>query len=67
LQAKHRMSKEKKDAYFGKLMDLFQQHSKLFLVNMDMVSSKQAQTVRFQLRGKGEMLMGKYHDPQVHS
>jgi large subunit ribosomal protein LP0 len=53
------MSKEKKDAYFTKLMDLFQQHSKLFLVNMDMVSSKQAQTVRFQLRGKGEMLMGK--------
>jgi large subunit ribosomal protein LP0 len=51
--------KEKKDAYFTKLMDLFQTHSKLFIVNMDMVSSKQAQTVRFQLRGKGEMLMGK--------
>jgi large subunit ribosomal protein LP0 len=53
------MSNEKKDDYFTKLMDLFQQHNKLFLVNMDMVSSKQAQTVRFQLRGKGEMLMGK--------
>ena len=52
-------NRQKKDAYWGKLMNLFQEYNKLFLVNMDMVSSKQAQTVRFQLRGKGEMLMGK--------
>jgi hypothetical protein len=51
--------KEKKAAYFTKLMDLFQENSKLFIVGLDMVGSKQIQNVRLSLRGKGEVLMGK--------
>jgi large subunit ribosomal protein LP0 len=51
--------REKKAAYFKKLVSLFQEYSKLFVVGLNMVGSKQVQTVRFQLRGKGEMLMGK--------
>jgi len=51
--------REKKAAYFQKLIGLFQDYSKLFVVGLDMVGSKQVQTIRFQLRGKGEMLMGK--------
>jgi len=53
------MIKEKKPAYFKKLMALFDDHSKIFLVNCDMVGSKQVQNVRMALRGKGEMIMGK--------
>eukprot|EP00299_Pterocystis_sp_00344_P002351 c12664_g1_i1.p1 GENE.c12664_g1_i1~~c12664_g1_i1.p1 ORF type:complete len:335 (-),score=79.10 c12664_g1_i1:120-1124(-) len=51
--------KEKKVAYFAKLMDLFQEYSKLFIVGVDMVGSKQIQNVRLSIRGKGAMLMGK--------
>jgi large subunit ribosomal protein LP0 len=51
--------KEKKTAYFTKLMDLFSENSKIFIVGLDMVGSKQVQNVRLSLRGKGEVLMGK--------
>jgi large subunit ribosomal protein LP0 len=51
--------REKKSAYFTKLVGLLQDYSKIFVVGLDMVGSKQVQTVRLQLRGKGEMLMGK--------
>jgi len=51
--------REKKSAYFKKLTGLLQEYKKLFVVGLDMVGSKQVQTVRLQLRGKGEMLMGK--------
>jgi large subunit ribosomal protein LP0 len=51
--------KEKKVAYFTKLMDLFQEYSKMFIVGVDMVGSKQIQNVRLAIRGKGAMLMGK--------
>jgi large subunit ribosomal protein LP0 len=51
--------REKKAAYFQKLVGLLQDYSKIFVVGLDMVGSKQVQTVRMQLRGKGEMLMGK--------
>jgi len=40
-------------------VSLLQSYSKLFVVGLNMVGSKQVQTVRLQLRGKGEMLMGK--------
>lgn len=49
----------KKEAYFAKLVSLFQEYNKVFLVDVDMVGSKQVQDVRMALRGKGEMLMGK--------
>jgi large subunit ribosomal protein LP0 len=53
------VQKEKKSAYFAKLLGLFQEFNKVFLVNVDMVGSKQIQNVRLQIRGKGDMLMGK--------
>jgi large subunit ribosomal protein LP0 len=49
----------KKEAYFAKLIGLFQEYTKCFIVNVDMVGSKQLQDVRMALRGKGEMIMGK--------
>ena len=49
----------KKEAYFTKLIGLFQEYPRMFLVNVDMVGSKQLQDVRMALRGKGEMIMGK--------
>jgi len=52
-------AREKKEAYFAKLIGLFQEFPKCFLVDVDMVGSKQLQEVRMALRGKGEMLMGK--------
>jgi len=51
--------RENKVAYFKKLTSLLQEYSKLLIVSVDMVGSKQIQDVRRQLRGKGELLMGK--------
>jgi large subunit ribosomal protein LP0 len=51
--------KEKKSEYFEKLLGFFQKYPKIFLVNVDMVGSRQIQNVRIQLRGKGELLFGK--------
>jgi len=51
--------KEKKQEYFTKLARLFETYSKIFLVDVDMVGSKQIQNVRLQLRGQAEILMGK--------
>lgn len=52
-------AKERKDGYFVRLMDHLQEYNKLFIVSCDMVGSKQIQNVRRQIRGKGDMLMGK--------
>lgn len=52
-------ARAKKEVYFAKLISLFQEYSKCFLVSVDMVGSKQIQDVRMALRGKGEMMMGK--------
>lgn len=51
--------KEKKVSYFNKLVGLFQEYPKLFIVGVDMVGSKQIQNIRLSIRGKGEVLMGK--------
>lgn len=51
--------KEKKAAYFNKLQGLLQEYNKIFIISANMVGSKQIQTVRQQLRGKGELLFGK--------
>jgi large subunit ribosomal protein LP0 len=51
--------KEKKAAYFTKLVGLFQEYKRAFIVDCDMVGSKQIQNVRLAIRGKGEALMGK--------
>ena len=52
-------ARQKKENYFAKLIGLFQEYPRMFLVDVDMVGSKQLQDVRMALRGKGEMLMGK--------
>jgi len=49
----------KKEQYFAKLVSLFQEYNKAFLIDVDMVGSKQLHDVRKKLRGKGDMLMGK--------
>jgi len=52
-------ARQKKEVYCAKLIGLFEEYSRVFLVDIDMVGSKQLQDVRMKLRGKGEMLMGK--------
>jgi len=52
-------ARQKKEAYNAKLIGLFEEYSKVFLIDIDMVGSKQLQDVRKTLRGRGEMLMGK--------
>jgi len=51
--------KENKDKYYQKLVGLFDEYSKVFIVGVDMVGSKQLQDVRLAMRGKGDVLMGK--------
>ena len=50
---------EKKQQYFARLLSLFEEYDKIFLVGVDNVGSKQMQSVRMALRGHGELLMGK--------
>lgn len=51
--------KQKKDKLCKKLINLFQEYDKLFVVGVDMVGSKQMQKIRVELRGIGNMLLGK--------
>ena len=48
-----------KSNYFIKLLALFDEYSKAFIVGADNVGSKQMQQIRVALRGKGVILMGK--------
>lgn len=48
-----------KSNYFIKLLALFDEYSKAFVVGADNVGSKQMQQIRVALRGKGVILMGK--------
>nr|ACO14779.1 60S acidic ribosomal protein P0 [Caligus clemensi] len=48
-----------KSNYFLKLVQLFDEFPKCFLVGADNVGSKQMQQIRASLRGKGVVLMGK--------
>lgn len=52
-------ARQKKELYCAKLIGFFEEYSRVFLIDIDMVGSKQLQIVRQKLRGKGEMLMGK--------
>lgn len=48
-----------KSNYFLKLVNLFDEYPKCFLVEADNVGSKQMQQIRMSLRGKAVVLMGK--------
>lgn len=50
---------EKKVAYIEKMGDLLSTYSRLIFCNVDNVQSQQMHNIRRDLRGKGEMLMGK--------
>jgi len=49
----------KKQKYFDKLIDLCVNSTAALIVHVDHVTSKQMQTIRFVLRGKATVLMGK--------
>jgi len=53
------LSAERKAWYFETLKNLLATYSKLFIVEIDNVGSKQLQDTRKTLRGKAEVLMGK--------
>uniref|UniRef100_A0A915DTS8 Large ribosomal subunit protein uL10 n=1 Tax=Ditylenchus dipsaci TaxID=166011 RepID=A0A915DTS8_9BILA len=48
-----------KASYFEKIIALFNEYPKAFLVGVDNVGSKQMQEIRQAMRGHGEILMGK--------
>ncbi|KAK6167524.1 hypothetical protein SNE40_021528 [Patella caerulea] len=48
-----------KSKYFLKIVQLFDEYPKCFIVNADNVGSKQMQSIRINLRGKAVVLMGK--------
>jgi len=48
-----------KSNYFLKIIQLFDEFPKCFIVNVDNVGSKQMQSIRIALRGHGTLLMGK--------
>lgn len=48
-----------KSNYFLKLAGLLDDYSKIFIVNVDNVGSKQMQTIRSELRGDATILLGK--------
>lgn len=57
------MGREDKSAwkanYFTKLLSLFDEYSRFFIVNVDNVGSKQMQQIRASMRGHGTIIMGK--------
>lgn len=53
------LSAERKAEYFDTFKNLLSTYSKLFVVEIDNVGSKQLQDTRKTLRGKAEVLMGK--------
>ena len=53
------ISYERKQEYFAKLENLLESYTKILLVTVDNVGSRQMQQVRMALRGKAEVLMGK--------
>jgi large subunit ribosomal protein LP0 len=52
-------SLQRKQEYFEKLLSLLEKYEKLLVVNADNVGSHHMQTIRKNLRGKAEVLMGK--------
>jgi len=49
----------RKQAYFGRLIDLINEYPKIFIVGADNVGSAQMAKIRHALRGKAVLLMGK--------
>ncbi|KAL0587651.1 hypothetical protein ABG067_002670 [Albugo candida] len=53
------LTAERKQEYFVRLESLLETFTKIFLVSVDNVRSKQMQQIRQSLRGRAEILMGK--------
>lgn len=53
------VKKEKKDAYFAKLIDCVETYPQCLIVQADNVGSRQMSQIRHKLRGKAVVLMGK--------
>ncbi|CAN0281034.1 unnamed protein product [Ascophyllum nodosum] len=53
------LSPQRKTWYFERLKELLDTHTKIFLVDCDNVGSNQMAKIRFSLRGKATLLMGK--------
>jgi len=53
------LSKDKKKEYVLKMRRMLDTYTKLFVVNVDNVGSKQLNETRLQMRGQAEILMGK--------
>lgn len=53
------LSKQRKSEYFEKMKALLDTYSKVFVVEVDNVTSKQMQQTRLSMRGEAEVLMGK--------
>lgn len=53
------LSAEKKAKYFEKLKRFLSEYTKVFIVTVDNVGSKQMQQIRMAIRGDSEVLMGK--------
>jgi len=54
-----KMSDQRKQAYFTRLLELLDKYPKILIVGADNVGSFQMQSIRRSLRGKAEVLMGK--------
>jgi len=50
---------DRKQTYFGKLIDLIHKYNQILIVGADNVGSNHMQSIRRSLRGKAELLMGK--------
>jgi len=53
------MKDDRKQVYFSKLVELLTKYQKIMLAQADNVGSNHMQTIRRNLRGKAELLMGK--------
>ena len=56
------LSAERKAEYFETMKGHMSNYSKMFIVEVDNVGSKQIQQTRVALRGKAEILMGKVRE-----
>lgn len=53
------LKKQRKNAYWAKLEKCLNTYKNILIITVDFVGSKQMQTVRSHIRGRGEILMGK--------
>jgi large subunit ribosomal protein LP0 len=50
---------QKKIEYFSRMKQFMEEYPKIFIIHVDNVTSKQFMDIRYELRGKAEILMGK--------